>query len=323
MITNANESASTSQSDIKRYIGVATVNVVAVNPNNETLKKYGWNIAEGAEEPSYGTSKNSDGTERAARVRLLVSIKELPGNPVIPLDFSVRPEIRANADKTKFQIIDAYGRTAWATEEEIKNRKVPVYSNGSVAQISTPYRLCHAGEETLIKFLSKYLNVTPFDIFDKAKGQYVPSKNPGKVSIDDWDALCKGDAKELKGYFAMKPDNVVKVILGVRTSDDNRTYQTFFRDGFLSNGNYVSIVTGVYDNAKKLLDKYYERRGDSGDRFDAKAVHFAEAPKPTADTDIKDNSDAVPPTAADTVPPVDAGLFSSAVSDDADDLPFD
>ena len=276
MIENANASKTPMTGDfldIKKYIGVASVNIVAVNPNNETLRKFGWNLPEDAEEPNYiSTRQDANGkTVTSACIRLLAQIQDFDEKPIISLNFWVRPEMLVNKEGTKCKIIDQYGRTAWATKEEVSKKEVPTYSNGNKANISAPYKMCHMGEEELVSFLLKYLNVTPFQMFDRVKNSWVPTKNPGKLTIDDWKGLCNANVKEIVEYLACQPDNRVKVILGVRSSEDNKTYQTFLNSKFIGNGVRFDLTTGEYAVARKAIDDYVSYHGE-GTLFSAAPV---------------------------------------------------
>lgn len=309
MIENVNISKNPSTGeflDIKKYIGVASVNILAINPNNEKLRKYGWSIAEDAPEPEYAGTVEIDGkTLKSCRVRFLVQIKDLEGEPVIPLDFWCRQGTLKSKDG-KYKIIDKYGRTAWATEAEAKAGKIPVYKNGE-ANIATPYKPCHSGEEELIKFLMKYLNITPLEMFDRNLGKYTKTKNPGCLTIDDWNALCGGNMTELASYVSMMPDNKVKVILGVKNTDDNRTFQTFMNTTFIGNSASPDIKTNEYPAARKAIDRFFENRMDSPLSFSAtKVTEWKEAA-----TDVTDQSGTV-------FESEQTGFF-----DDVDDLPFD
>ena len=309
MIENVNASKMPSNGefvDVKKYLGVASINVLAINPNNEKLRKYGWSIAEDAEEPVYVTTRTDENGKmtKSARVRFLVQIQDLEDKPVISLDFWCRPELMTNKDNTKWKIIDAYGRTAWGTKEECQAHKVPVYSTGTTASISTPYKPCHPGEEELVQFLFKYLNITPLQVFDRNKQTWLPSKNPGRLTIDNWAAICDGNIKELAEYTALQPENRVKVVLGLRSTDDNKTYQTFLNTVYIGNGALPDKNTGEYLSARKAIDKFFENRSDSPYSFSAFPVKEWNE---TA-TSVEDNSD---------------NLFEApSVNVDDGDLPF-
>lgn len=279
MIENANASKQPSGgefADIKKYIGVASVNIVAINPNNEKLRQYGWNIPADAPDPEYVKTIEKDGKQqKMTRIRFLVQIQDLEDKPVTYMDFLCKPEFSQNNpadDKPKkWKIIDAYGRTAWGTKEEIEGKRIPQYAKGP-ANISTPYKICHPGEEEIIKFLYKYLNITPLQVYDKVRGTWMNSKNPGRLTIDDWKAVCEGNVKELAYYASQQPSNCVKVVFGVQTTPDNKIYQTFLNTGYIGNGASPDLTTGTYGSAQTLIDKYYDGRERPDYTFSAAPV---------------------------------------------------
>lgn len=308
MIENFNatkNSSSENYVETKKYEGVASINVLAVNPSNNTLRMYGWQIPDDAEEPKYVTTNNEG--KRSARVRFLAQIQDLDDKPVISLDFWVRPEIQFNKDQTKCQVIDSFGRTAYATKAEVQGHLIPQYSNGP-AQIASDYKPAHVGEEALIAFIMKYLNVTPLQMFNRTTNQWTPTKNPGRLTIDHWDRICNGDVSEIEGYIKLQKENRVKVILGIRTTDDNKNYQTFLSSTFIGNGARVDITTGEYASARKAIDRWAEYH--SGSSFSAAPVREW---KQTA-TDVMDNS------AVGDMPDFSDAAYHATV---ADDLPFE
>lgn len=289
MIENFNASTNPGESvEFKKYIGVGKVNVVAVNPDNAFLRTLGWNIPEGADEPKYVITKEVNGKpQKSARVRFMVQVTDLEDKPVVPVDFWVRPELFVNRDETKCKIIDSFGRTAWATRDEFKAHKIPVYSNNMSANIAGDYKGCHRGEEEIVKFLFKYLNITPLQIYSRATNGYVDSEKPGKLTIDNWAALCNGDVSEIVSYIKLQPENRMGVIFGVKNTDDNKTYQTFLNTYYLGNGVRPDNSTGEYASARKAIDKYFERAVDTGEIFAATPIKEYST---IATTNIEDNS---------------------------------
>lgn len=306
MIENFNatkNSSSENYVETKKYIGVASINVLSVNPSNNTLRMYGWQIPEDAEEPKYVTTNNEG--KKSARVRFLVQIQDLSDKPVIALDFWIRPDIQFNKDQTKCVVIDSYGRTAYATKADVQSHSIPQYSNGP-AQIASDYKPAHVGEEALIAFIMKYLNVTPLKTFIKASNTWVDSKNPGRLTIDRWNDLCNGNVNEVKEYLKLQPENRVKVILGIRTTDDNKSFQTFLSSTFISNGARVDITTGEYSSARKAIDRWAEYH--SGSNFSATPVkEWSQSA-----TEVVDNSSSDMPNFNDPA-------YTAQVDDD---LPF-
>ena len=303
---NASKNASTSEFvDINKYEGVASISVLALNPNNAKLRSYGWQIPEGADEPKYQTV-DAEG-RKSARLRMLVQIHDLDEKPVIALDFWMRPDVMFNKDQTKCRVIDAFARTAWGTKAEVQGHEIPMCSNGR-ANISSDYKPCHVGEEEIVLFLMKYLNVTPLSIFDRVKQNWVATKNPGRVTIDNWRKLCEGDVSEIAAALAMQPENRVKVILGVRTTDDNKSYQTFLATTYIGNGAIPDRNTGEYASARKAIDKFVENHPNTQVQFSAAPVHKWGV---TA-TEVKDN-------AAEDLSSFDSQEYTKQVDDD---LPF-
>lgn len=292
MIENFNSSTvSSGASDVKKYIGVATISVLAVNPGNDTLRKYGWKVQEGAEEPHY--SSIGDDGKPVGRVRFLCQIHDLKEKPVIALDFWCRSNFIIGKTSGKCKIIDSYGRVAWATKEDIKAHAIPQYSNGE-ASISSDYKPCHPGQDKLIAFLYKLMNLTPLQVMNRETNEWVKSKNPGRITIDEWNSLCVGDTKEIEGYLKLHPTNKMKVILGIKTNEENNnTYQTFLDmcDGtrkipYFSPNAKPDDSTGEYAGARKRIDEYNEQLSNGNVSFSASPV--AEW-KETA-TDVVDNS---------------------------------
>ena len=135
----------------------------------------------------------------------------------------------------------------------------------------------------------KYLNVTPLSIFDRMKKDWVPTKNPGHVTIDRWRNLCEGDVSEIASAIAMQPENRVKVILGVRTTDDNKTYQTFLSTTYIGNGALPDRNTGEYAAARKAIDKYIENHPNTAANIEFTATPVREWTVEA--TEVKENDE--------------------------------
>ena len=232
MFTNTSSTDFTEKKefDIQRYIGVASLHVLAINPDMKTLNKYGFNVNE---EPEY-VKKTPEGAGYM-NMRFLCCIDEFPDKPIVSLYFRLYPNaIVSRGDEPKAKVIDAYGNTAWVTRDQMKNKELPEYSEGKMEH---NYMQCHRGEEDLVSFLKMYLNIEPYEKFDNARRVYVRNQHAGKCSLDNWKELCAGDIDEILKEFAnpIVANNLVKVILGVRTSDDNKQYQCYIGDTFIHN----------------------------------------------------------------------------------------
>lgn len=309
MISNTSKSknAPTGElADIRKYIGVASVSVLALNPNNAKLRSYGWQIPEDAEEPKYVTV-DSQG-RKSARLRMLVQIHDLDEKPVIALDFWIRPDVYLNQEGNKCQIIDSYGRTAWATKAEVQAHKIPQYENGP-AKISSDYKLAHPGEAEIVAFLMKYLNVTPLQIYDRVKQCWVPTKDPGRVTIDNWKALCEGNIGEIAAAIALQPENRVKVILGIRNTEDNKSYQTFLSSAFIGNGAMPGRDTGEYSAARKAIDKAEDYAKDHNKSYPYSFSSLPVKEWSVSATEVKEET-------SEEVPPVNDPAYFQQFDDD-------
>jgi hypothetical protein len=141
------------------------------------------------------------------------------------VSYFIRKEYRFNKDHTKIQVIDKYGRTAWVTEEEAKNHRIPQYANGP-ANLDADYRPVYNGEEDLTNFIKTYLSIP--NVQKYVDGKWVMVDNPAdcEARLGEADKLFDGNFKEIKDIMSYQPNNKVKILFGVRTTDDGKQYQT-------------------------------------------------------------------------------------------------
>lgn len=273
---NSNSNSNNNSTEFARYIGVAALHVIAVNPDMATLNKYGFKVTE---EPEYC---KTSGDTQYGNIRLLCAIDDMPGKPIVSLYFRAYAEVQNNGANTKAKVIDKYGNTAWATREEIKAKAIPVYANGNKAIIDTEYKPCHRGEEELVKFIKTYIKVSPYRYKDKRTGQYMLSKNPGECYFERWKKLAEGDATEIEEALSQKKDGLIRVVLGIRTSDDNKKYQTFIPAEFLSFGTSPVQRDGkrIFTYAQRIIDNWQKDGRNSNESYSAEPVREY-APKPS------------------------------------------
>ena len=223
---------------VKRYIGVAPVFVLAVNPNKAELEKlYNTHLEN---DPEYlGEVEVGEDKHKVQNVRIDFIVKtdaEKCGGIefITKVAFFLRKEYRYNRDKTKVQVIDKYGRTAWVTIEQAKAHEIPVYKNGP-ANIDKDYRPAYHGEEELTKFIKAYLNIP--NVMKYVNNTWVMVDNPEdcEARLEHIENYFKGDFKELRDVIALQPNNRVKVLFGVKTTDDNKQYQAVYNQMFLRN----------------------------------------------------------------------------------------
>lgn len=233
--------------NVKRYIGVAPVSVLAVNPKAAELAKiYNREITE---EPNYmGVMENTT----QARIDFIVKNEEL--DFITKVSFFVRKCYRFNKEMSKCQVIDKYGRTCWVTKEQCAKHEIPMYSNGP-ANIDKDYRPLYQGEEELTNFIKNWANVP--NVMTYKEGTWVMVSDPTQCECAiDVEKIFKGDFSELQAVAKAIPDHKVKVLFGVKTSEDGKQYQAFYTQMTMKNGttNYSKLEKDL--NERKAAGAY-------------------------------------------------------------------
>ena len=213
---------------VKRFVGVAPVKIIAVNPTKAELESiYNTTLDK---EPEYLGSREVNGNNVPfIRVDFVVKtdVEKSGVEMTTKASFFVRKQYMMNRDATKVKVVDKYARTAWVTQDEYKNRLIPTYSNGP-ARIDKDYRMLYQGEEELLMFVKNYLGI--LDVDEYADGTWRMRSNPGDYTagFNDIEKWFKGDISEIKSAISMMPDNYIKLLFGVRTTDEGREYQDVF-----------------------------------------------------------------------------------------------
>lgn len=284
---------STEATGYKRYIGVGAAFVKAVNPNKKEMEAlYG---REQENEPEYVGTVERDGKD-IPNVRISFITNPDPekyGEGIlIPHTYFLRREYRYNSDKTKVQVIDKYGRTAWVTIEQAKNHEIPMYSNGP-ANLDKDYRPAFVGEEELTQFLINYLNIPNVMKYDRANNKWYLVDNPqdSECRLDEIEKYFKGDFTELRSAIALQPTNKVKILYGVRTSDDNKQYQTTYTRMTLKNSvtDYSKLDADVMEMKSRSTSASVaqtEYRVDDFQEYKIEATPITESTATTESSDL-------------------------------------
>lgn len=230
---------STEGSVVKRYIGVAPVFVLGVNPSKFELEKlYGIEL-ENAPEYLTETEIGQEGDKHKVpqvRIDFIVQTDPEKCNGIdmkTKVSFFLAKEVRYNRDGTKVQVINKYGETTWLPIENAKAGTVPE----SLSWFEpADFRPAFIGEEELTAFIKAYLNI-PNKSYRKKNGEVVeiPNKADAEARLDKVQDYFKGDFSELRNVIALQPKNKVKCMFGVKTTDDNKQYQAVYTQKFLKN----------------------------------------------------------------------------------------
>ena len=243
--SSGTKSAEEGVSSLKRGIGVASVSILGVNPNKAQLESFYNTTIEN--EPNYLGEVEVDGKKvKTARLDFIVKVaegkyKNADGSDITSLvnriTFFIRNEYRFNRDKTKVQIIDKYGRTAWATVEEAKNHEIPTVANGNKARIDSGYRPAYVGAEELTNFFKAYLCIPSVEKWNNSQVVgLIDNPTEAEARLENIQNYFNGNISEISSVVAKQPENKVKALFGIKTTSDNKKYQDVFTKMFLKNG---------------------------------------------------------------------------------------
>ena len=243
--------------EIKRYTGVGSVFVLGVNPTKAELEKLYERELD--KDPEYITEKDGVISARIDFIIKTDTAAKCNNNIelITKLSMFIKKEYRYNKDKTKVQVIDKYGRTAWVTVEQAKNHEIPVYSNGKPANLDKDYRPAYNGEEVITNFLKTFLGIPNVE-------KWVKNEETGKREVvglvdNPQDCECrlehiedyfKGKFSEIRDAINLMPNNKIKVLFGVRTTDEGKQYQDIYTRMFLNNAtnSYDKLSQDVQNN---------------------------------------------------------------------------
>ena len=212
--------------------------------------------------------------------------------PLVTMPLFITNQKQHGANSGKYQVVDKYGRFAWATETEISAKEIPTYNNGKKADISNDYRIAYVGEEELTAFIKAFLCIPSITKWDNDNKCMVPNKDVKpeececRLEVESFEKLFKGDFSEIKEILGFQPNNKVKVCLGVRTDPDSgKLFQSVYTKKFMSN------ASTNYNKLDKMLqaDAAYAQEHNKvlSTEYSAETVHeYSVTPTtftPTAD----------------------------------------
>jgi len=161
-----------------KVIGLGEYDVVGFNPDENK---------DGKEIKYTGESKDGNRT-----MRISIQLREKGTNRNETLNYFLEDKEIVSRDGVKKQYINKLGRTQYA--DDVKNLKE--------AFTSVPYHVARVGEPELVKFLDAFLDIERSVDFDLTL---------------DWEALMKGDVRELTTLLKGDLPRSVLVVATVRT----------------------------------------------------------------------------------------------------------
>lgn len=247
---------STETQEFKRYVGVGSSFVLAVNPSKKELEDlYGYEVANA---PEYVVDTDNG---REAHITFIVKTDPAANNGISIVNrlmFTLRNAPAYNRDQSKVQVVDKYGNSTWGNTEDVKAGRKLISDSGKEQKIDDSYRMACVGEADLLDFLKTYLCVG--DAFNYVNGSWVKKDNAddfvfGLEHIKDY---FSGDFSELREALALQPNNKVKLLYGVRTTDEGKQYQT------IASRNGMILRNSAGSNALLRLEKNLQTAKDRG-----------------------------------------------------------
>ena len=243
MFSNGKESK-----NFKLYSGIATVGIVAINPTKAELSKiYGTSVEK---DPEY-ISKMKDTNVDQIRLDFIVATDPNKNNGVnfkSKISFFIGGAANYNKDKTKVKVINKYGETAWVPGDLKVPENMSWYNTEGM-------RVAFIGEEELVNFIKTYMNI-PVRSWKDTNGVTHTIDNPEEAEalLEKIPMYFKGDISEIRDIIKMRPTNEIKVLFGIKTTDNNMQYQVAYTQMFLksSSKNYDRLEKDVNDRQKAM-----------------------------------------------------------------------
>lgn len=215
--------------EVLRFTGMCPFQVVAVNPSLEELKSLGVTYLQ--QEPVYHSEKglrldfwlqNTVGMTYADKD----GVAQNSGPLLIKTSIFLENNDRTSSTG-KFKIVNNYGTDTWAESVQavLDNPNMSWYSNNGI-------RVAKVGEVELLTFFHKLLGLS--------SGNSTKGIEADEVKFTtNWADIVAGNIKELKGYIqdSLKVGNGLTFLLGVKATEDGKTYQVVYMDYFQSSKN--------------------------------------------------------------------------------------
>lgn len=215
MAFNAKDAGQSSASAKKLYTGLVTANVVSVNPNAaERAAIYGGEVRE---EPVY-IGKNQEGTVNQVRIdfHLDTNATDEENVPRVRTTASFYVVNEGRSSQTgKVNVTNKFGQFVWVTPQDLSAGTSP-YTWFSTIGMRAAFR----GEEDLLNFIKNLLNVP------NLKGD-MSNVAEAEACFTNVAAFFTGDVSEVANAVA-STNNKVKVLMGVRTTDEGKMYQAIY-----------------------------------------------------------------------------------------------
>lgn len=287
---------STDVAGFKKYIGVGNFKVLAVNPTAKELSTiYDTSIDK---EPTYiGKSEVSVAGQtkefKQIRVDFFVQSVEEKNNGINMIDkvsFFLVDCPQYNRDGSKVRVLNKYGENAWITKDLVAKGEV----DQNMRWFNTEgMKTALIGEVELLEFLKAWLGIPVRTWRQDGVTQEIENPDDAKAGLENIKAYFSGNVAELKNLVKAMPEQMVKILFGVKTTDQGKEYQDAFNRMFLKyrNNNFSYLKAqvedaqsnGAYPNTKFIVDTLQE--------YEVSATDFS---KGNPSLEVEESSDDLP-----------------------------
>jgi hypothetical protein len=218
------------------------------------------------------------------------------------------------------QVIDKYGRTAWVTTEQFKNKQIPMYANGKPANIDADYRMCYRGEEQLMDFIKKFMNVPnvmKFNAIDRS-WSLIDTPEIAECRLDTFDAIFKGDLTEINNLVEVNTNGSIGLLIGIkRNPETGALYHAVYTHMFP----YVRFDGSLTEKGEQNLVIDLEQNGERYKDTEFKVQPLAEYVEVPGSIPVNTDTPADPSSDVFVTPTATSSPFDNTAAE-ADELPF-
>ena len=242
---------STDVEGFKRFIGVGNFKILAVNPNKAQLERiYGRDLDN---DPVYlgETEVTINGqTQKRKQIRLDFIIQSVPekndGIDFIDKVSFFIVDAPSIARTGKVQVLNRYGESTYATPAFVDQGTV----DSQMSWFNTEgLKKAYIGEVELIGFIKAWLGIPIRSWRADGKVHEIENKDDAVAMLENVAKYFKGDISELQSLVKSMPEQMVKILIGVKTTEEGRMYQNTFNRMFLKyrNNNFTRLASEVAD----------------------------------------------------------------------------
>lgn len=248
----------TSSNERKLFQGIGLVKVVAVNPTKKELEKFGIIPKD---EPIYiseGDVKINGEVKKVKQIRITFWVELLEEGyekTYIPVTYFLADVPVIGSKSGKYLAINKYGTPAYLTKEEIQTKNL---ADNMKWLLTDGLKPTVRGEVELVEFIKNWCNL----------------KNVSKDTPENELSNCECYLEQIKDYFSNniselkqcvkdKENGKLKLLFGVKTTDDNKLYQNVATR--LPMKHWQSDLTSLDDKLKQLIEQGLYKDTNFGD----------------------------------------------------------